>query len=117
MLRIIRASSMGGAGCLINDFGSSSIDESIEDQETEFDCSVRYLCELDRPASCQVEFKAAFESKQMAEMEPEKVKKDEDKSLEQLEISNLASGEIGTSLQESESCRSGEYVTESGLIF
>ena len=45
MLCIIRGRSSAGSGCLLNDFGDSSFDDTVSDRDTLSDCSVRYFCE------------------------------------------------------------------------
>jgi len=45
MLCIIRGRSSAVSGCLLNDFGESSFDDTVSDRDTLSDCSVRYFCE------------------------------------------------------------------------
>ena len=45
MLCIIRGRSSAGSGCILSDFGDSSLDDTVSDRDTLSDCSVRYFCE------------------------------------------------------------------------
>ena len=70
MLCIIRSRSSVGSGCVLSDFGESSLDDTASDRDTVSDCSVRYFCESalsDYPAKESHPTSSISEATNMAE--------------------------------------------------
>ncbi len=93
---------MGGSGCLLDGVSQSSLDDSTcdGDAESEFDCSVRYLCELDaqsassafgEDANCEVRIHDRSSKTKM-------IGQDEDGLADSLGVAN-GSGKYGESLE------------------
>ncbi len=105
---------MGGSGCLLSDFGgSSSLDDSVGDLETEFDCSVRYLREVDTttPAANNKDDGATERNPDVKFQNKigNKMLENSKKDPEYIELANGSTEEYDSRSFQSDPERSGEY--------